>query len=123
MAVARETFEQGMVPWIGQKYVPWLRACTRAHPADPEGQVLVPERIYRAFSGAHTGSDRATDQQLAQMRYPRLSAEDELDELRAALHAAEFRADMAEVARLANRIETLQDQTAQTRQSLGLIKP
>ncbi len=121
--IARETFEEGIVPWIGQKYVAWLRACTRAHPVDPEGQVLVPERVYRAFTGTHTGSERATDQQLSQMRYPRLSAEDELDELRDALHAAEYRADMAEVATLGNRIEILQEQTTEVKHSLGLIKP
>jgi hypothetical protein len=118
--VARETFEECMVPWIGRKYVPWLRACTRAYPLDPDGQVLVPERIYRAFGSTHALSEHVTDQQLADMRYPRLSAEDELDELREALHAAEFRADMVAVASLASRIETLQEQTSETRHSLGL---
>jgi len=39
--LAREAFEQGMVPWIGQKYVPWLRACTRAHPVDLQGLGLI----------------------------------------------------------------------------------
>jgi hypothetical protein len=72
--VARETFEYNMIPWVGRRHAPWLRAWARPHPVDPRGLVLVPERIYRVFS-QRALMEPVTRQQLAAMGYPRLPAE------------------------------------------------
>ena len=68
--VARETFERSMVPWVGRKYEPWLRAWARPHPVDP-GQVLIPGQVYRVYA-AHRLTEPATRWQLDEMGYPAL---------------------------------------------------
>jgi hypothetical protein len=55
VTVARETFEPSLVPWLGCTYAPWLRACARPHPADPRGQVPVPERVAAAKEALRKG--------------------------------------------------------------------
>jgi hypothetical protein len=71
VAVARETFEHNMRPWMGRRYEGWLRGSVRPHAMDPQGQVLVPRRIYdilkkrRIFAGV-------TATELAAACYPKL---------------------------------------------------
>ena len=69
VGVARETFECGMVPWVGRKYEGWLRAWARPHPVDP-GQILVPERVSRVYNN-HLFREPVTRQELEAMGYPR----------------------------------------------------
>ena len=68
VAVARETFEHGMLPWVGRMYESWLRAWARPHPADP-GQILVPERVNRVYA-AHILRNPVTREELEAMGYP-----------------------------------------------------
>jgi hypothetical protein len=93
VAVARETFEYNMVPWMGRQYEPWLRAWARPHPVDLRGQVLVPERIYRAFKEGHVPFQRVNAQQLAAAGYPEVPGERELDLARRELRQAVLRAN------------------------------
>ena len=77
VGVARETFERGMVPWVGRKHESWLRAWARPHPVDP-GQILVPGRVYRVYA------DRPVMQpisrwQLEAMGYPELPPAERAD--------------------------------------------
>ena len=74
-AVARETFDYNMLPWVGRRHAPWLRAWARPHPVDPRGQVLVPERIYRVFR-ERTPLEPATREQLTAMGHPALPEQD-----------------------------------------------
>jgi hypothetical protein len=73
--VARETFEYNMIPWVGRRHAPWLRAWVRPHPVDSRGLVLVPERIYQVFKQRPL-MEPATSEQLAEMGYPELPAEE-----------------------------------------------
>ena len=53
--VAREVFEDEMIPWVGQEYAAWLRTSARPHPAD-EHQLeaaYVEQRV-----AAHAGDKR-----------------------------------------------------------------
>ena len=70
VGVARETFERGMVPWVGRKHESWLRSWARPHPVDP-GQVLVPERIHAVYA-AHRIMEPVTRWELRAMGYPTL---------------------------------------------------
>jgi hypothetical protein len=70
VAVARETFERSMLPWMGRKYEPWLRAWARPHPVDP-GQVLVADSVYRVYA-ARPALEPLAQWQLKAMGYPRL---------------------------------------------------
>ena len=71
VAVARETFEYNMRPWLGHRYQRWLRDSIRPHPIDPRGQVLVPQRMYDVFKKRQTFA-RVTRAELEAMAYPEL---------------------------------------------------
>jgi hypothetical protein len=71
VAVARETVEYNMRPWLGRRYESWLRASVRPHPIDPRGQVLVPQRMYDVFKKRRTFA-RVTRAELDAMAYPDL---------------------------------------------------
>ena len=64
-AVARETFEFNLVPWMGRAAEPWLRATVQPHPLDPVGQVLIPDRIYEVFKAERVPLMPVTRRQLA----------------------------------------------------------
>ena len=66
--VSRETFEAGLLPWVGRKYEGWLRAWARQHPVD-RGQVLIPERVQRVYA-AHILRNPVTRDELKAMGYP-----------------------------------------------------
>ena len=68
-AVARETFEYNLVPWMGRACEAWLRASMQPHPLDPVGQVLIPDRIYEVFKAEHVPLKPVTRQQLAAVGY------------------------------------------------------
>jgi hypothetical protein len=68
-AVARETFEYNLRPWMGRKSEVWLRACAHPHPIDPRGQVLVPDRLYQVFASRPIYG-RVTSAELAAAGYP-----------------------------------------------------
>ena len=118
VAVARETFEYNMVPWMGRQYEPWLRACARPHPVDPHGQVLVPEQLYRVFKGEHVPFQRVTPQQLAAAGYPELPVERELEYARRALRNAVMLGEWQRVPSLHAEIEELEEQLEATRDIL-----
>jgi hypothetical protein len=71
VAVARDTFEYNMRPWVGRRYEPWLRDSLRSHPVDPRGQVLVPSQLHDVFKKRRHFTP-ATARELAAAGYPRL---------------------------------------------------
>jgi hypothetical protein len=71
VAIARDTFEYNMRPWMGRRYEGWLRDSLRPHPFDPRGQVLVPHRIYDVFK-QRPHFARVTAKELAAAGYPKL---------------------------------------------------
>jgi hypothetical protein len=71
VAVARDTLEYNMRPWVGRRYERWLRDSLRPHPVDPRGQVLVPTAIHEVFKKRRHFT-RATPRELAAAGYPRL---------------------------------------------------
>ena len=71
VAIARDTFEYSMRPWVGRRYEEWLRDSRWAHPVDPRGQVLVPSRIYDVFKKRRHCTP-ATAKELAAAGYPKL---------------------------------------------------
>jgi hypothetical protein len=117
-AVARETFEYNMVPWMGLQYEPWLRAWARPHPGDPRGQVLVPERLYQVFKTGHVPFQRVTPQQLAAAGYPEVPGERELEIVRQELRQALLRGEWLRIPSLHAEIEELEEQVAATRDML-----
>jgi hypothetical protein len=123
VAVARETFEYNMVPWMGRRYEPWLRACARPHPVDhPHGQVLVPERLYRVFKGEHVPFQRVTPQQLAAAGYPELPVERELEYARRELRNAVMLGEWQRVPSLHADIEELEEQLEATKDMLRKLE-
>jgi hypothetical protein len=70
-AVARETFEYNMRPWMGRRYERWLRDSVRPHPIDQRGQVLVPQRIYDVFKKRRIFA-RITAAELAAAGHPKV---------------------------------------------------
>ena len=93
-------------------------ACAREHPVDPRGQVLIPERIYRALTNGHHVGERVSQRQLQQMGYPRLPSEDELVEARQALRTALMQGAFDLVPALASRVQVLEEQIAETKEAL-----
>jgi hypothetical protein len=71
VAIARDTFEYNMRPWVGRRYEPWLRDSVRPHPVDPRGQMLVPSRIHEVFKNRRHFTP-ATARELAAAGYPKL---------------------------------------------------
>jgi hypothetical protein len=71
VAVARDTFEYNMRPWVGRRYEQWLRDSLRPHPVDPRGQVLVPSRIHDVFKKRRHFT-AATARELAAAGFPKL---------------------------------------------------
>jgi hypothetical protein len=71
VAIARDTFEYNMRPWVGRRYEPWLRDSLRAHPVDPRGQVLAPSQIHDLFKKRRHFTP-ATAKELAAAGYPTL---------------------------------------------------
>jgi hypothetical protein len=118
VAVARETFEYNMVPWMGWPYEPWLRAWARPHPIDPRGQVLVPERLYRVFKSQHVPFERVSPQQLTAAGYPEVPGERELEAARRELRHAVAHGEWQRIASLHREIEELEQQVAATRAML-----
>jgi hypothetical protein len=118
VAVARETFEYNMLPWMGRQYEPWLRAWARPHPLDPHRQVLVPERLYGVFKNGHVPFQRVTPQQLAAAGYPEVPGERELEFARRELRQAVLRGEWQCIPSLHSEIEELEEQVAATRQML-----
>ena len=116
--VARETFEYSMVPWVGRKHASWLLGWTRPHPTDPKGLVLVPEAVYKLFQQRSVGQQITRDQ-LQELGYPRVPGEDELAQVRRALHHALAHCEWDRARDLDRRLRELQEQvldrhTAQT---------
>ena len=109
--VARETFEYNIVPWVGRKYVPWLRGWSRPHPIDPTGLVLVPEPLYRVFQQRTVGQ-QITRAQLAQLGYPRVPGEDELAEVRRSLHQALAHCEWERARELDRRLRELLEEVS-----------
>jgi hypothetical protein len=70
VAVARESYEYNLIPWVGRHAVPWLRSWTRPLPTDPTGQVLIPERIYESFKTERIPFQRITRPQLEAVGFP-----------------------------------------------------
>jgi hypothetical protein len=118
VAVARETFEYNMVPWMGRHYEPWLRAWARPHPVDLRGQVLVPERLYRVFKNGHVPFQPVTPQQLAAAGYPAVPGERELELARRELRQAAMRGEWQRIPSLHAEIEELEERVAATRDML-----
>jgi hypothetical protein len=118
VAVARETFEHNMVPWVGRQYEPWLRLWARPHPVDQRGQLLVPERLYRVFKSQHVPFQRATPQQLAAAGYPEIPGERDLESARRELRYAVMRGEWQRIPSLHSEIEELEEQVAATREIL-----
>ena len=109
--VARETLEYSMVPWVGHRYVPWLRGWSRPHPTDPHGLVLVPEPLYKAFQQRTVGQ-RITREQLQALGYPRVPGEDELAEVRRSLHQALAHCEWERARELDRRLRELQEEVS-----------
>jgi hypothetical protein len=118
VAVARETFEYNMVPWMGRQYEPWLRAWARPHPVDPHGQLLLPERLYRVFKNGHVPFQRVTPQQVAAAGYPEVPGERELEFARHELRQAVARGEWQRISSIHAEIEELEKQVAATREVL-----
>ena len=117
MAVARETFDYNMRPWMGRKYEAWLRACTRPHPIDPRGQVLVPDRLYQVFARRPTYG-RVTAAELAAAGYPTLPEEAELEAARRELRQAIARDERARIPLLYAAVRDQEERLATAKQSL-----
>jgi hypothetical protein len=107
--VARETFEHSMVPWVGRKHASWLKGWSRPHPIDPRGLVLVPESMYKLFQQRTVGQ-QITREQLKQLGYPRVPGEDELSQVRRALHQALAHCEWDRARELDRRLRELQEQ-------------
>ena len=71
VAVARDTLEYNMRPWVGPRYERWLRDSLRPHPVDLQGQVLVPSQIHDVFKKRRHFTP-ATAEELAAAGYPKL---------------------------------------------------
>jgi hypothetical protein len=70
VAVARDTFEYNMRPWVGRRHEQWLRDSLTSHPVDPRGQVLVPSQIHESFKKRRHFT-AATAGELAAAGYPK----------------------------------------------------
>jgi hypothetical protein len=117
VAVARETFEYNMRPWMGRKYEAWLRACTRPHPIDPRGQVLVPDRLYRVFASRPIYG-RVTPAELAAAGYPALPEEAELESARRELRQAIAHDERERIPLLYAAVRDQEERVAAAKQSL-----
>ncbi|HEV7663031.1 MAG TPA: hypothetical protein VGQ62_05805 [Chloroflexota bacterium] len=115
--VAREVLEYEMVPWVGREYAAWLRTAARPHPSDEHRLVLLPERIYRVFQ-SRPASRRVTPQQLAEMGFPRLPDEDELQFAFDQQRLAAQRGDVERLSVLHRRIEALQQQVERAQRAV-----
>ena len=117
VAVARETFDYTMRPWMGREYERWLHACTRPHPIDPRGQVLVPDRLYRVFASRPIYG-RVTPAELAAAGYPTLPAQTELEAARRELRQAIARDQRARIPLLQAAVRDQERRLAAAKQSL-----
>jgi hypothetical protein len=71
VAIARDTFEYNMRPWVGRRHEGWLRESLRPHPVDLRGQLLVPSHIHEVFKKRRHFTP-ATARELAAAGYPKL---------------------------------------------------
>jgi hypothetical protein len=117
VAVARETFEYTMRPWMGRTYEAWLRACTRPHPIDPRGQVLVPDHLYQVLARRPIYG-RVTPAELAAAGYPALPAEAELETARRELRQAIACGERARIPGLSAAVRDQEERVTATMQSL-----
>ena len=117
VAVARETFEYNMRPWMGRKHEAWLRACARPHPIDPRGQVLVPDHLHQVFAGRPIYG-RVTPAELAAAGYPTLPAQTELEAARRELRQAIARDQRARIPLLQAAVRDQERRLAAAKQSL-----
>ena len=101
----REVFEYSMIPWVGSHAAAWLRASARPDPVDPTGVVCVPEAIDQVFHAAHVPYQRATQQQLEAMGYPRLPEDIALETTETELEHAARVGDLEALAELAPELE------------------
>jgi hypothetical protein len=120
--VAMVTFEHSMIPWVGRKYAAWLRGWTRPHPTDPKGQVLVPEAIYKLFQQRAVGQ-QITRAQLESLGYPRVPGQDELAQVRRALHQALAHCEWDRARELDRRLRELQEQVTDRQTALTAPTP
>lgn len=74
VAVARDTFEYNMRPWVLWPRTVAPRLAQVAHPVDPRGQVLVPSQIHESFKKRRHFTP-ATAGELAAAGYPQLPRE------------------------------------------------
>jgi hypothetical protein len=116
LPIARDLFEYEMIPWIGPKYAAWLRTSARPHSADPHRLVLLPQRIYNVFK-SRVG-ERAGEDELKTMGYPRLPEDDELEAARAEQREATLAGDVTRLREIHARIERLEEQAAEARRAL-----
>ena len=117
VAVARETFEYNMRPWMGRRYEAWLRACARPHPIDPRGQVLVPDRLYQVFASRPIYG-RVTPAELAAAGYPALPEEAELETARRELRQAIARDERERIPALHAAVRGRQERLVAAKRSL-----
>ena len=115
--VARETVEYSLRPWVGRRYEGWLRACTRPHPIDPRGQVLVPDRLYRVFASRPIYG-RVTAVELAAAGYPVLPEEAELETARRDLRQAIARHESERIPALYATVRDWEERVAAAKRTL-----
>ena len=113
-SVARETFEYGMVPWVGRKHEGWLRTWALKHPRDPVGLVQVPAPVYRAFQQRMPGQ-RLTRQEAEALGYPKVPGEQDLVRVRKELHDALGRGDWDRARELDDDLRVRQERVAEIR--------
>jgi hypothetical protein len=101
----REVFEYSMIPWVGSHAAAWLRASVRPDSVDPTGLVRVPEAIARVFHAEHVPYQRATQQQLGAMGYPRLPEDSALATTETDVEDASRVGDLEALAELAPELE------------------
>ena len=122
VAVARETVEHTMRPWMGRQYEAWLRACTRPHPIDPRGQVLVPDGVYQVFARRPIYR-RVTPAELAAAGYPVLPEEAELEAARRDLRQAIARHERERIPSLYATVRDREERLAAVKQVLRGSRP
>ncbi|HEV7666597.1 MAG TPA: hypothetical protein VGQ62_23890 [Chloroflexota bacterium] len=118
--VAYETFEHGVIPWVGRPYAQWLRAWSRPHPGDPRGLMQLPTDVYQAFQQRAPGL-RLSRQAAEGLGYPSVPGERDLDRVRRELKAALGRCDWDEAHDLDGELRDLQERVAAMR--VTALKP
>ena len=64
--VARETVENGIIPWVGRRYEKRVRGMIRTVDHDPRAR-LVPKRLFEAYRAHPQANSRITDAQAREL--------------------------------------------------------